>query len=66
MSGAQPARQITLIVYVRLVPGHAPEQEIRILLLHGVLHCLGHDHETDSGQMARLERKLQGRWIGPR
>jgi probable rRNA maturation factor len=46
--------------------GHPPEHEIRVLLLHGVLHCLGHDHETDAGQMARLERKLQARWLGRR
>ena len=45
--------------------GHPPEQEIRILLLHGVLHCLGHDHESDSGQMERLEDRLRERWIGP-
>lgn len=40
------------------------EQEIRTLLLHGVLHCLGHDHETDDGTMDRVERKLRRTWIG--
>ncbi len=45
--------------------GHAPGREIRILLLHGVLHCLGHDHEVDGGRMERLERRLRRRWIGP-
>ena len=45
--------------------GHPTEQELRFLLLHGVLHCLGHDHETDGGEMERLERRLQERWIGP-
>jgi probable rRNA maturation factor len=34
---------------------HAPEDEIRILMLHGVLHLLGMDHESDSGQMKRTE-----------
>ena len=34
---------------------HAPEDEIRILMLHGVLHLLGMDHETDSGEMKRTE-----------
>lgn len=37
--------------------GHRIEQEIEILMLHGVLHLLGLDHETDSGRMARIERK---------
>jgi probable rRNA maturation factor len=38
--------------------------ELRTLLLHGILHCLGHDHETDGGEMERLERRLRRRWIG--
>ena len=45
--------------------GHPGERELRILLLHGVLHCLGHDHETDQGQMERLERRLRRTWISP-
>jgi probable rRNA maturation factor len=32
-------------------------QEIEILMLHGVLHLLGMDHEKDSGRMARAENK---------
>jgi probable rRNA maturation factor len=47
-----------------LAAGHATEREIRILLLHGVLHCLGHDHEVDGGEMERLERRLRRSWIG--
>jgi rRNA maturation RNase YbeY len=43
--------------------GHGVERELRVLLLHGVLHCLGHDHETDGGAMERLEKRLRGRWI---
>ena len=43
--------------------GHSPERELRTLLLHGVLHCLGHDHETDDGEMERLEARLRRRWI---
>lgn len=38
------------------VYGHAPEDEIRILMLHGVLHLTGMDHESDHGRMARAEK----------
>lgn len=37
--------------------GHTLEQEIQILLLHGVLHLMGMDHERDGGRMARAERR---------
>lgn len=37
--------------------GHSTEDEIRILMLHGVLHLLGMDHKTDRGRMARTERR---------
>jgi probable rRNA maturation factor len=37
--------------------GHSVDQEVEILMLHGVLHLLGMDHETDGGRMARAERK---------
>jgi ssRNA-specific RNase YbeY (16S rRNA maturation enzyme) len=30
-------------------------------MLHGLLHLLGYDHETDRGAMARVEAKLHGR-----
>lgn len=44
--------------------GITEQREIRTLLLHGVLHCLGHDHETDAGEMKRLEGRLRKRWLG--
>jgi probable rRNA maturation factor len=37
--------------------GHTLDDEIRILMLHGVLHLLGMDHETDAGSMARIEKR---------
>ena len=42
---------------------HSVETELRLLLLHGVLHCLGHDHQTDDGAMDRLERRLRRRYL---
>jgi probable rRNA maturation factor len=41
--------------------GHSLATEIKVLILHGVLHLAGYDHETDSGQMARRERTLRAR-----
>jgi probable rRNA maturation factor len=38
--------------------GLSAEKELRKLLVHGILHLLGYDHETDKGQMNRLQAKL--------
>jgi probable rRNA maturation factor len=37
--------------------GHPIDMEIRVLMLHGVLHLMGMDHETDSGAMRRAETR---------
>ncbi len=39
--------------------GHAFATEIRFLILHGILHALGYDHETDTGEMNALELKVR-------
>jgi probable rRNA maturation factor len=39
--------------------GRTFEDEMRILMLHGMLHLMGYDHETDAGQMDRRERRLR-------
>jgi probable rRNA maturation factor len=41
--------------------GHSVEDEMKVLALHGVLHLMGHDHERDRGEMARLERRWRKR-----
>ena len=41
--------------------GHKVQHEIEILMLHGVLHLLGLDHETDHGRMLSVERKWRVR-----
>jgi len=41
--------------------GHSPAEEVKILVLHGVLHLRGYDHECDNGQMARREKQLRAK-----
>ena len=41
--------------------GHSTLNEIRWLILHGLLHLLGYDHESDQGEMVELELALRAR-----
>ena len=41
--------------------GRTLDVELRVLILHGVLHLMGYDHEKDQGQMNRIEQKLRRR-----
>lgn len=45
--------------------GHSLDREVQLLLAHGVLHLLGHDHETDDGEMFRLQRRAVRKAFGP-
>jgi probable rRNA maturation factor len=42
--------------------GRTLSSELQVLILHGVLHLLGYDHETDHGQMDKIEQKLRKRF----
>lgn len=42
--------------------GRSLNDELRVLILHGVLHLMGYDHETDRGQMNRIEQKMRRRF----
>jgi probable rRNA maturation factor len=39
--------------------GHSVANEVKILVLHGMLHLAGYDHERDDGEMARKESRLR-------
>jgi probable rRNA maturation factor len=41
--------------------GHSLRDEVRVLLLHGLLHLAGMDHEADGGEMAEREAELRAR-----
>lgn len=38
----------------------SPQRETEELLIHGVLHLIGNDHESDAGEMDALELRLRG------
>jgi probable rRNA maturation factor len=68
-NGAQAAHSAAYLGDIAIAPvvaranavrfGRTLEDEMRILILHGILHLMGYDHETDTGQMERRERRLR-------
>jgi len=45
--------------------GHSIGQEVQVLVLHGILHLAGYDHEGDLGEMAEKEQRLRRRFRLP-
>ena len=45
--------------------GHTLQMEVKILILHGLLHLAGYDHERDQGQMRRRETRLRKQFALP-
>jgi probable rRNA maturation factor len=45
--------------------GHTLQMEVKILILHGLLHLAGYDHEQDRGQMRRRESVLRKQFALP-
>jgi probable rRNA maturation factor len=40
-----------------------PEREVRKLLIHGILHLMGYDHDADDGEMIRIQRRMTRRRV---
>ena len=70
-NGARPSRGAEYVGDIAISPETARRNarrfsrslplELRILILHGMIHLAGYDHETDRGEMDRLERRLRMR-----
>lgn len=67
--GARPAERVVGDVAISVETarrqsfeqGHALSTEVKVLILHGLVHLAGYDHETDDGEMARQEQRLRAR-----
>jgi probable rRNA maturation factor len=53
----------TAVVYAKKL-GLTFDEEVKTLILHGLLHLCGYDHETDNGEMDELEQKLRKQLLG--
>ena len=70
-NGARPAKGAEYVGDIAISPETARRNarrdsrslsvEMRILILHGMIHLAGYDHEADHGEMERLERRLRKR-----
>ena len=70
-NGAKPSAKSEYVGDIAISPqtarrnarryGRLLADELRILILHGMIHLAGFDHETDQGEMERLERGLRRR-----
>lgn len=70
-NGARPARGAEYVGDIAISPETARRNarrfsrplplEMRVLILHGMIHLAGFDHEADHGEMDRLERRLRKR-----
>jgi len=70
-NGAKPSAKSEYVGDIAISPqtarrnarryGRRLADELRILILHGMIHLAGFDHETDNGEMERLERGLRRR-----
>ena len=71
VNGARPAKGAGYIGDIAISPETARRNarrfsrslpvEMRILILHGMIHLAGFDHDADHGEMDRLERRLRKR-----
>jgi len=55
------AISVTTALGQAMEQGHSLSTEIKVLILHGLLHLAGYDHEADEGQMARREKRLRAK-----
>jgi probable rRNA maturation factor len=55
------AISVTMALGQATEQGHSLSTEIKVLILHGLLHLAGLDHEVDDGKMARRERVLRAK-----